>query len=430
MINKIKNHRINFYTYSFSIDSIIKSPLFSGSAIMIFGTNFANFLAYIYHLIMGRILGPSSYSELAAMIATLGLFTTAYSFLGMVIMKFVASENKKNITNIYHWFLRKAEVAALIIALIFLIFSGNISRFLNIPYKSALIVGPIISAFLLVFINRAFLQGLLKFKSVVFISGIELLLRIILGLALVYVGFSSYGAIVGILLSAIVTYTISKIFLRDLSRLNSNHVFENSKKILKYSLPVILFSVSNNLFLTTDVILTKHYFDAHTAGLYAAVSTLGKIIFYGTGPVGAVMFPLIAKRYSEGTNYKSILFFSIILTAGISFGVSLIYLFFPELMVRILFGSEYLDASKYIFIFSLFVVIYSLSNLIAAYFMSIERTKIVVIPFIASLIQLIGILIFHNNVNQIIIVSIISALTMLAGLSTYLIYGNKTKTKP
>ena len=73
------------------VKGIMAHPLFSGSAIMVFGSNFANFFAYLYHVVIGRLLGPSLYGELAATLSLIGMISASFSFFSLVIVKFVSS---------------------------------------------------------------------------------------------------------------------------------------------------------------------------------------------------------------------------------------------------------------------------------------------------------------------------------------------------
>ena len=76
------------------IANLIKHPLFSGSALMILGSNLANFIAYLYHLIIGRMLGPVAYGELSSVISALALIFISLNFLSLIIVKFVSSAQK------------------------------------------------------------------------------------------------------------------------------------------------------------------------------------------------------------------------------------------------------------------------------------------------------------------------------------------------
>ncbi len=407
----------------------IKHPLFTGSAIMIFGTNIANFLAYLYHLILGRMLGPASYSELAATLAALGLFSTAFVFVGMVVVKFVASTPDKEKGILYKWLMRKSLKFGIIGVIILFIFSPLISNFMHLPLKTAFLLGPILFFFLFSFLFRSFLQGLLKFASSVSLTFIDIASRLVFGIIFVYFGLRAFGGVLGIFLGAFLSFLIGYFLLRELRNDTLRKKFNQGKEVLTYAYPIIIASVANNSFISSDVILTKHYFDAHTAGIYASLSTLGKIIFYGTAPVASVMFPLISKKYSEGKNYKSILVLSLILTACISSAVLGIYLFFPELMVKILFGNKFLEGATDLFWFGLFMVFYTLANVLVSFYLSINKTKIVTFPVIFAIFQIAGILLYHSSILSVVRVSVLSSALLLAALLIYFTYERKNKNK-
>ncbi|PJE68969.1 hypothetical protein COU96_02290, partial [Candidatus Shapirobacteria bacterium CG10_big_fil_rev_8_21_14_0_10_38_14] len=90
----------------------------------------------------------------------------------------------------------------------------------------------------------------------------------------------------------------------------------------------------------------------------------------------------------------------------ITLGIGLIYFLFPELMVNILYGAEYLPAASYLVFFAIFLGLYSFSFLFTNFFLSIRKTKIVILPVLAAIAQIVLISIFHQDLIQIIRVSI------------------------
>jgi len=146
---------------------VISNPLFVGSAFMIIGSNFANFIAYVYHVILGRMLGPSSYGDLVAFLALLGMFSTAFVFMGMVVVKFVSAGKKSELASLYNWFSRKTLISGTILAVLLFLATPFISRFLHMDNLVVAFMGPVLFFFLLSLVYRSFLQGLLRFKQVV-----------------------------------------------------------------------------------------------------------------------------------------------------------------------------------------------------------------------------------------------------------------------
>lgn len=401
---------------------IIKHPLFGGSAVMIFGSNFANFFAYLYHLVLGRMLGPSAYSELAVALAAIGLFSTTFVFFGLVVVKFAASSKKNEKILLFKWLMKISKyfgVAGLII-LIFL--SPFVSSFLKIPLKIALIIPPTLFLFLFSFLFRSFLQGLLKFGKSVSLIIVDISSRLVFGALFVFLGFSSLGGVLGITTGGILSLLLGYYYLRKYFSEKKAKEFSKGRQVLNYSTPIVIASIANNSFISSDVMLAKHYFDPHLAGIYASLSILGKIIFYGTAPIASVMFPIISKKYSQGQKYQKVLFLSTLMTALLAGFILIIYYLAPEIMIKILFGNKFLEASSYLVWFGIFMTFYTLANLFVSFYLSIENTKIVILPLFFALVQIVGILVFHETILSVIHVSTLASALLFLSLIIYFWY--------
>lgn len=411
------------------IKSYLFHPLFIGSAVMIIGSNFANVIAYFYHLILGRMLGPDQYGELSSIISLLGLFFTSFNFLGLVIVKFVSSAKEKDYPKVFSWFSQRANKIALGLFVLMILISLFVSDFLKIKLSTIILIAPILYVAVLAYVYRSFLQGLLKFKNMVIAMNLDLIIRLIVGVILVYLGFSVFGATVGIVISNVLSYLyLCKIVSRYKNNKN-NRNFNLGREVLAYSLPIFVATVSTNLIISVDILLVKHFFSAHDAGIYASLSTLSKIIFYGVGPISAVMFPIISRKKSEGKSYKNIFILSSLMVSGIAILVLLVYLFLPNLSINILYGEEFLEGSDNLLYFAVFMAIFSLCNLFINLFMSLEETKVSYFVLTAALGQIIGIWFFHESIRQVISVSMTIAIFLLIILATYFININKNENK-
>jgi len=71
---------------------IIRNPLFTGSMLMIVGSNIYNFVNFIYHFLAGRLLGKVYYGDLAAVISLLGIIAIVQLSLGLTL-KISSSSN-------------------------------------------------------------------------------------------------------------------------------------------------------------------------------------------------------------------------------------------------------------------------------------------------------------------------------------------------
>lgn len=409
-----------------TIQTIIDNPLFSGSTIMIVGSTAVSFLNYLFHLALGRMLGPANYGEFAAVISLIVLLGIIPGSLNMVVIKHISiAKDETEVASLIHWFKTKILLASLVFSLIILLSSPAISSFLKID-KGYYLIFVAISFFFSIqsLLNRSILQGLLKFKEMVVSLLLENGVKLLLSIILIYLGFQVGGAITAFVISIIIGWYITNIYLKNHNKQDSKQKID-IKKILLFSFPVLIQTISITSIYSSDVILVKHFFLSHDAGIYAALSTLGKIIFFGAGPIGAVMFPLVSKRHAAGQQYKKIFLYSFLATLLFSICIITTYFLFPAFAIRLLYGSAYLEASSLLVWFGLFVSLFTLSSLLVNYCLSLGQTRVVLLPLFAAILQIILILLFHRALYEVIMVSTIISALLLVSLLIYSSYGKR-----
>lgn len=407
--------------------NFLDHPLFAGSFIMIFGSNAVSFLNYLYHLIIGRMLGPAYYGELAAMISLLGLFGIIPGSITLVIIKCVSSaKDEKEKRNLIVWFKKKIFLFSLIYSLFILMLAPFIADFLKINNLTYLMLLAAFSFFSLqASLNRSVLQGLLRFKEMVGSILAENTGKLFFSIILVYLGFQVGGAIFALVFSSVFGFYITVHYLK---MKNSSADFKSEpdiKTMIKFSIPVALQSFAVTSLYSSDVILVKHFFPAHDAGIYAALSNLGKIIFFGAGPIGAVMFPLVSQRHAKGETYSQIFRYSFIGTLILALSVLTLYWFFPELAIKLLYGDGFLGASGLLIWFGIFMSLFTLSALLISYGLSLGRSSIVFLPLGAAVVQIFLIWFFHRSLFTVILISTAVAALLLLALLIYSTYAKR-----
>lgn len=411
-----------------SIKEAVRHPFFYGSATMIIGSNASNFLNYIYHLIMGRLLGPASYGELATLLSLSGLLAIIPASSSLVITKYISSAHtNKDVGNLIKWFDKKVFLAGGIVFLLIFLTSRYIASFLNIGNHLLItIIGAGFVFTLPLILNRSVLQGLLRFKQMVISILMESSLKLLLGAVLVYIGFSVGGALVGLIIAGFVGWIVSRWFISDYIG-GGEAKPPILKPFIMYSISVLIYSIAMTSLYSTDLILVKHFLSSHDAGIYAALSTLGKIIFFGAGPIGAVMFPLVAQKQQKKENYTTVFMYSFILTSIFALTILAFYWLQPAIAIKILYGARYLEGVNLLIWFGIFMMFFTLSSLLITYNLSLGRIKVVILPSLAALAQIAGIWIYHFDAMTIVSVSILVTALLLLILLIYSSYG---KTDP
>lgn len=393
---------------------------------MIFGSNAVSFLNYLYHIVMVRLLGLANYGELAAIISLVGLLGVIPGSLNLVVIKHISSaRNDKEVSSLINWLKMKVLIISLVFSFIILLVSPFISSFLHIN-KTYFLVIVAISLFFSIqsLLNRSILQGLLKFKEFVVSMLVENSVKIVTSFLLVYFSYQVGGAMVGLAVSALIGWHITNLFLRY-TKQQTNTITVDTKQVIVSTVPIFLQSIAITSLYSSDVILVKHFFSTYDAGIYAALSNLGKIIFFGAGPIGAVMFPLVSKKSVKGEGYKQIFIYSFFATLLLALSIVLAYWLFPGFAINLLYGKLYLGAESLLVWFGIFISFFTLATLFVSYNLSLGKNSVVILPLIAALTQILLIWFFHSSLFLVIIVSILVTALLLLSLLIYSIYEKK-----
>ena len=406
------------------IKKIISHPLFSGGAIMVGGSMLVNVFNYVYHVVMGRILGPVDYGILASVFALLYIVSIVPLSTSVAITKFIsAAKNKKEVSAIFVGINNFTLKVAIFFSILVLISSPLLANFLHIEnIFLILFVAPILFLSLTTLVNQATSQGLLRFAGAVSPNLVSSVFKLVFGVTFVVIGWSVFGAIIGVVLGAILSYWFSLQYVKDLKSTQEKFKL---RPFLLYAFPVLLQALAFTSFFTTDLLLAKHFLPEFEAGLYAGLSTLGKIVYFAVTPISGAMFPIVSKRISNGESYKKVFFLALVVTIAISVGITLFYSLFPNIAIGILYGDKYIPAASSLVWMGIFMVLYTICYFLMNFLLSIGKTRAAYWSIVVLILQIVLINLNHNSISEIIIMNIVSMIVLFAGLSVFLVFLNK-----
>ena len=246
------------------IKLLVFNKFFSSSLVMIIGTNVVNLLNYIYHFLMGRMLGPSSYGELATLISLVGLLLIIPSSFGLAITRMVAIEAKdKHIKQALSKIVNRTLIFSCGFTIVFLILVPVITGYLKISNVWSVVIAGLFFTFSMMgFLYKSILQGLLRFERFVLATIGETLVKLFLGVLFVYWGFKSFGALGAILLGSVLGLFLAKHYIGDFLKVKEDKTIKNDylKDLFLFSVPVTIFTIAQTSLFSTDLILVKHFF--------------------------------------------------------------------------------------------------------------------------------------------------------------------------
>ena len=411
--------------------AFLKHDLIKGSAIIFTGSMVVNVLNYGFHLITGRMLGPEQYAVLASLISLSYVINFPSTLLTTVVTNKVAAlYAKKDMPGIQGFLQVIGKNLVILTGLViigFWIFQRHIASFLNIHDPNlVLLLGLGFAVSLISTVPLAAFQGLLKFTAYSVMQALFSLLRTGTAVIAIWFSYGVPGVLTGILGSAIVlTFGSFALLRRYLPGKARPMPFVAHAYTSKIWVMAALFG--KGLLINIDVLLVKHFFEAHDAGLYAALATLGKIVLFFASSISTVLLPIASKKHAEGKSTASELLLAQGMIIFLSTGILGVYIAAPKLVIGMLYGNAYFDVAPYLWMIGLYFMFYNLTYTYVNYFISGHHTRILLAPLFAAALQIGGILVYHGSFGEVLTVMNITGAILMAIFTIYYIhYARKT----
>lgn len=351
---------------------------------------------YIIHIFIGRSLGPDDYGIFGIIISIMTLINILFiTGISQASSRFIAIKDG-NINKIMKISINLQIIFSIIVFIIYFLSSQIIADILGDPDLSKYIR---ISAFAIPIyaiysIYGGFLNGLRLYGRQTFMTIAQSIIKVITVIGLVSLGFAIYGAIIGYILSALISAVIGWIYIRDIKN-NSISTYKNSdfsvKKIIDFSLLITIFSFSLLFLMNVDLFFVKRILDNTQTGYYTAASTLSKLPYYILTGLGIALFPAISKFSSDKIQIKKYMRESIRYLILILFPITFIISGSSKLLIEFIYSNKYVEAyyPLEILIFGLaaFTISYILMTIINAYGRPMIPTiiTVVLIPIVIIL---------------------------------------------
>lgn len=392
------------------------NDLLKHSSILFLSSIIAGFLNYLFQLYVGRMLGPSDYGIYSSLVALLYLMSVPSSTIQTSVAKLVSdySADHEKIKYLLKYVFRKLTLLAVLVSTIFMFLSIYLSDFLNLNSNTYFII--LTSLLFISFLSPVLmgaLQGMQMFMQMGLNNVAGTLFKLLSGIILVYYGFGVNGALfalfIGSLLALILAFMPFR-FLKESKEVNGNIRF------FDYSMVVLLTTIGLTFITNGDMLIVKHYLSEKEAGFYAAAALLGKIILFATAPIAMVMFPKATVMKSKNQNAKGLLRNSLLITGGISFCFVAIFILFPEFIVKLLFGPEFLGISGLLVYFAAAIAFFSLANTFIFYDLATRKYRFLYVLGMVWVLEVVLISLYHDSSLTVVRILLVLMAILFAGV--------------
>ena len=396
--------------------SVIQSKKLSPEQLFMVSVLAVNGGNYLYNLVLGRLLGPAQFADAAVLIT----FLLVLSFIAMtyqlVTAKFSVLLDNSVFRNFITIVYKQAFIVGVVLGLLIIVFAEQLMALFNTSSSTMfMIFGCGVPLYFLMSVNRGAFQGKKAYKSLSITYQAEMLSRLLItiGLILVFNIQSSAVIAVGILLSfvfGLFPFKAKQLNFKKTVALESKY----SKQIKNFFLLTAFYELTQIIINNSDILLVKHYFDPYEAGLYASLALIGRIVYFIAWMFVMLLLPAVVELKKEGKETASVLFKYVGYIAVISIVIVITCVSFPELIINLLFGEQYVTMAPLLWKYAIATSMFAISNIFAYYYLSLDKYVPVIISGVFGMLQMVLVIFYHDSLEQVVHMQIVAMALLLA----------------
>ena len=360
--------------------------LIKGSVILTLGSVLSVIFFGVAGLLIARYLGPENYGVFNAGIALPASLSLSF-LIGIdgVLPREVARKTD-NFGNLLLSALYPIFIWMIILSLLILIIGSFIG------YSTKIYQVMIVALFIYIFrsltiLVRSVMRGLRRMASDVLIQVSESFVAIILVLLFVYISRSPFSAALAFLGSAFLSLIVGGLITKSLINQKLQYDKNLAKKLVLESLPLLIMATLIAVNTRADILILSSSVNEYQVGLYSSALSIYFLVQPISASFSASLLPTLSSTYVNKISefnliWKNGLRFAIVLSIML-FVLSYIY---SDVIIKILFGDEYLNAVPILKIVSLTIGFKSIEIYLTHVLISIDKQNLVSIAFFFGLL--------------------------------------------
>ncbi len=383
---------------------------------------------YVYNLLLGRILGPTAFSDAAILITLLLIL----SFVGMtfqiVTAKYAVLLEGGYLLGFIKLITKYAAVLGLLFGLTIVVFYQELQELFHT--KTAymfFIFGFGIPLYFLMSVNRGLYQGQNVLNKLATTYQTEMASRLLLTIAAIYLLPGVPSSIIvasGIVLSFVFgVFPFQKVIFQGVKTVETPEI--DKKSITTFFALTAFYELTQIIINNSDIILVKHFFDSEQAGLYASLALIGRVVYFVAWMFVMLLLPKVIQMKKDNQDTLPILLKYVGYIVLLSTSIVLFTALFPEFVVGVMFGKEYVSISFLLWKYALATSLFAVANIFAYYYLSLDQYVPVIVSAILGSTQIGLIIAYHNSLEQVVHMQIIAMVVLLFFQLCYFFYKNR-----
>jgi O-antigen/teichoic acid export membrane protein len=383
---------------------------------------------YLYNLLLGRMLGPVAFSDAAILITLLLIL----SFVGMtfqiVTAKYAVLFEGNSLLAFIKLITKYATVLGILFGISIVIFHQELQVVFHTKTASMFyIFGIGIPLYFMMSVNRGLYQGQNVLNKLATTYQTEMASRLLLTIAALLLFPDVPSSIIvalGILFSFVFgVFPFQKIIFKGVKAVNVAEI--DTRSITTFFALTAFYELTQIIINNSDIILVKHFFDSKDAGLYASLALIGRVVYFVAWMFVMLLLPKVIQMKKDNQDTLPILLKYVGYIAVLSSLIVGFTALFPEFVVSVMFGKEYVSISFLLWKYALATSLFAVANIFAYYYLSLNQYFPVVVSAVLGSTQIGLIIAYHNSLEQVVHMQIIAMVILLFFQLCYFFYKNK-----
>lgn len=339
--------------------------------------NLVNLGNLVFNMLFSRWMGPALYSDLAVVLAVKLALLSVFVAVQMAVSREVATHHGHNDALLARFHTRALILLTACLPIVIgalLLFDIGQRLGMTHPHLLVLVLLALPIALPLCLL-RGVVQGRMDVTGVMLSVGIEMGVRLVGAILMWQLGAGIEGVTLAIVVSVVAGWAVitprlpraPKACTKRPCPAPSATKPNSLKPILLACLPFAVLQLSQVALLDAEVFAAKLMFSAADAGYLAATSLFQRIEFYACFGLASVLLPSVAAAVAKGGSglrqAAPIAALFLVVTACVFTAIG----FFPDTLIRVLVGSDYLPALELLPLAALSAAAFTLSFLIATF---------------------------------------------------------------
>jgi O-antigen/teichoic acid export membrane protein len=232
---------------------------------------------------------------------------------------------------------------------------------------------------------------------------LEVLLKVVFAVGLVYAGFGVRGAMLGwsVATGIGLLYTMWAV-RKVLAGTAEGKLSIDATRLFKTISGVAAAAAALTLLSFLDVVLVKHYFDARQAGLFAAVNLTGKVVLFIVSFLPLTLLPKAVAKATRGESPAGLLLQAAAGTLAISGTALTVFALMPATIISLVAGQAFAPAAPYVFRYDIAMTLLAGITLVVNYKVALHRYDFVLPLFVILIAEISAIAVWHRGLMDVV----------------------------